>query len=139
MYKIAVVAKKPLQLHLMKDGQDIYVSSTRPGEIYYTESLNRGLTYLHKDRVVKITEARNPVTSIPVTSIQEPVREAVLEPLKAESAFSGIQEPAIPISESSEKSSEPEGVVPDRGSIQEPISEAKSLRRARRSRGIHPA
>ena len=138
MYKIAVVAKKPLQLHLMKDGQDIYVSSTRPGEIYYTESLNRGLTYLHKDRMVKITEARNPATSIPATSIQELVREAVPEPLKAEPAFSGVQEPATPISESSEKSSEPEG-LPDKGSIQEPVSETKRLRKTRRSRGIQPA
>lgn len=84
MFKIAIQTDRSLQFYITKDGLEEYVRATRPGQIFFTESLNRGLTYLHKDRLVRITELHNPIVPESPESLSADEHPAPANPITEE-------------------------------------------------------
>lgn len=59
MHKVTILSKKPLQFYIVKNDECQYIPRTKPGEVYFTEALNRGLLYLQQDKLVRLTEIHN--------------------------------------------------------------------------------
>ncbi len=59
MHKVTILSKKPLQFYIVKNDECQYIPRTKPGEVYFTEALNRGLLYLAEDKLVRLTEIHN--------------------------------------------------------------------------------
>lgn len=84
MYKITVLAHKPLSLYVIKDGKEQLVSLTKRGQILYTECLTDALNIYQEDRKIKIAELRSkPAKETKEATVVIPVEE-LLDPLAKE-------------------------------------------------------